>query len=186
MAKKSLSAVTRPLVGLVVVQGVLAILFGIAALFWPDATVKVFATLFGLFVLIWGIALLVQSLIGMGRVSLWWLELLFGVLVLGAGVYLVRNPDVTLAWLILIVGFTFVVRGIVDIIHAFFSREHAVSENKWLYVISALLGVAAGVVILAYPAAGTLAFIWVVGLYAIIEGVVLIVLASRFQELVDA
>lgn len=185
MAKKNINSLTRPLVGLVVAQGVLAILFGIAALFWPGATVKVFATIFGLFVLVWGISLLIQSLISVGRVSLWWLELVFGVGTLALGVYLVRNPEVTLAWLVLFVGFTFVLRGIVDLVQAFFSKETAVVENKWFYVISALLGLAAGVLVLAYPTASGLAFVWVVGLYAIVEGVVLITLANKFQEFVE-
>lgn len=186
MAKKNVSELTRPLVGLVVAQGVLAILFGIAALFWPGATVTIFATLFGLFVLVWGISLLIQSLLGVGRVSLWWLELIFGVGVLALGVYLVRNPEVTLTWLILFVGFTFVIRGVVDLVQAFFSKEPAVTENKWFYVVSALLGLAAGVLVLIYPSASGLAFVWIVGLYAIIEGVVLIALANKFQNLVEA
>lgn len=185
MAKQSLSSLTQPLVGLVVAQGVLSILFGIAALFWPGATVKIFAALFGVFVLVWGISLLIQSLMGIGKVSLWWLELIFGVAILGLGVYLLRNPEVTLAWLILFVGFTFIVRGVVDIVQAFFSKEPAIIDNKWFYVISALLGVIAGVLILLYPATSGLAFVWVVGLYAIVQGVVFIVLANKFQALIE-
>ncbi len=185
MAEQEVSSYTRPLVGLVVTQGVLAILFGIAALFWPGATASIVATLFGMFVLIWGISLLVQSLIGIGKTGLWWLELVFGIAVLGLGVYLVRNPDTTLAWLILFIGFTFVIRGVVDLVQAFFSNDIAVRENKLFYIISALLGLAAGVVVLLHPAAGGLAFLWVVGLYAIVQGVVLIVLANKFQALVE-
>lgn len=186
MARQSVSSFTRPLVGLVVTQGVLAILFGIAALFWPGVTVAIFAMLFGIFVLVWGISLLIQSLMSVETVSLWWLELIFSVAVLGLGVFLVRNPDVTLRWLVLLIGFTFIIRGIVDLVQAFFSRERAVTDNRWFYAISALLGVVAGVIILAYPTAGGLAFVWVVGLYAIIYGAVLIVLANKFQQRIDA
>lgn len=185
MAKKPVSSLTGPLVGLVVSQGVLAILFGIAALFWPKATVGIIAVLFGLFVLVWGISLLIQSLINVGKISLWWLELVFGVALLGVGAYLLRNPEVTLLLLILMIGFTLVIRGLIDLVQAFFSKEPAVVENKWLYILSAALGLIAGVVVLVYPAASGIAFVWVLGLYAIIEGTVLIVLASRFQALID-
>lgn len=185
MSKKPLSSFTRPLVGLIVSQGVLAILFGIAALFWPQATVSIIAILFGLFVLVWGISLLIQSLLNLGKISLWWLELLFGVALLGVGVYLVRNPEVTLMWLVLLIGFTLVVRGLVDIVQAFFSNEPAVVANKWLYAFSAVLGLVAGIIVLTYPAASGLAFVWVLGLYAIVQGVVFIVLASKFQELIE-
>lgn len=185
MAKKPSSNLSRPLVGLVVTQGVIAILFGIAALFWPQATVKIMAMLFGVFVLVWGITTLVQSLISIGKVSLWWLELIFGVLLLGLGVYLIRNPEVTLAWLILFVGFTFIIRGVIDLVQGFFSKEPQVLENKWLYVISAVISLIAGVLVLAHPVASGLAFVWVIGLYAIIQGIVAIVLANKFQELID-
>ncbi len=185
MAKKQ-DSLSDSVVGLIVTQGVIGILFGIAALFWPDTTVRVFAVLFGAFVLVWGIALLIQSLFNMSKWHLWWLELIFGILILGLGVFLVRNPGVTLAWLILMVGFTFIVRGIVDVIEAFFSKDEAVKNSRWIYVFSALVSVIAGVVVLLHPVASGLAFIWIVGLYAIIEGVILIVLAKRFRELSEA
>ena len=131
MVKKQ-NELSDSVVGLIVAQGVMAILFGIAALFWPDTTVRVFAVLFGAFVLVWGITLLIQSLFNMSKKNLWWLELIFGVLALGLGVFLVRNPTVTLAWLILMIGFTFIVRGIVDVIQAFFSKDEAVKGNRWI------------------------------------------------------
>lgn len=186
MVKKQNNTPSGALVGLIVTQGVIAVLFGFAALFWPDVTVRVFAVLFGAFVLVWGIALLIQSLFNVSRWHLWWLELLFGLLILGLGVFLVRNPGVTLAWLILMVGFTFIVRGIVDLVESFFSKNESVKSNRWLYIASALVSLVAGVVTLMHPVASGLAFIWIVGLYAIIEGVILIVLANRFHELADA
>lgn len=185
MAKKPSTNLSRPLVGMVVAQGVIAILFGLAALFWPEATTRIIAMLFGVFVLIWGITTLVQSLISIGKVSLWWLELVFGVLLLGLGVYLVRNPEVTLAWLILFVGFTFAIRGAFDLVQGFFSKDAQVVENKWLYIISAVISLLAGVIVLAHPVASGLAFVWVIGLYAIIQGIVSIVLANKFQELIE-
>lgn len=185
MVKKQ-DNLSGPIIGLVVAQGVIGILFGLAALFWPETTVRVFAVLFGAFVLVWGIAVLIQSLFNMSKWHLWWLELIFGVLILGLGVFLVRNPEVTLAWLILMVSFTFITRGIVDVIEAFFSKDEAVKSSRWIYVLSGLVSFVAGVIVLLHPVATGLAFIWIVGLYAIIEGVILIVLAKRFREIVES
>lgn len=185
MVKKQNNTPSEQLVGLIVAQGVISVLFGMAALFWPDVTVRVFAVLFGAFVLVWGITLLIQSLFNISRWHLWWLELIFGILILGLGVFLVRDPGVTLAWLILLIGFTFIVRGVVDSIEAFFSKDESVKNSRWLYVISALVSLLAGVVTLMHPVASGLAFIWVVGLYAIIEGVIMVVLANRFRELIE-
>ncbi len=185
MVKKQ-DELSSSIVGLVVAQGVIGVLFGIAALFWPETTVRIFAVLFGAFVLVWGITVLIQSLFNMSKWHLWWLELIFGVLILGLGVFLVRSPEVTLAWLILMIGFTFIARGIVDVIEAFFSKDTAVKSSRLLYILSGLVSFAAGVIVLLHPATTGLAFIWIVGLYAIIEGVILIVLAKRFRELSEA
>ena len=182
MVKKQ-NELSDSVVGLIVAQGVMAILFGIAALFWPDTTVRVFAVLFGAFVLVWGITLLIKGLFNMPKRHLWWLELIFGVLILGLGVFLVRNPGVTLAWLILMVGFTFIARGIVDVIEAFFSKDKAVKNSRWVYLLSGLVSFVAGIIVLLHPVTSGLAFIWVVGLYTIIEGVILIVLAKKFRDL---
>ena len=48
MVKKQ-DNLSGPIIGLVVAQGVIGILFGLAALFWPETTVRVFAVLFGAF-----------------------------------------------------------------------------------------------------------------------------------------
>lgn len=185
MTKKQNSAPEGSLVGLVVAQGVALVLFGLAALFWPGVTVSVFAVLFGAFVLVWGITLLIQSLFNISKWHLWWLELIFGILILGLGVFLVRNPEVTLAWLILLIGFTFIVRGVVDVIEAFFSKDAIIKDSRWIYVVSSIISLLAGVIVLTYPAASGLAFVWVVGLYAIIEGIILVVLANKFRESIE-
>lgn len=170
--------------GLVVTQGVIAILAGIVLLFWPGLTAAFVAVLLGLFVLVWGIVGLVRSLIGMGRLNLWWVELLFSVFLVGAGVYLLRNPDVTLSLVILLVGLVFVVRGVVDVVEGLFSRDTDVRQTRVLYLLLGVLGVAAGVFTLAYPASAGLAFLWVVGLYAVLYGSVSLAIALRTRDLV--
>jgi uncharacterized membrane protein HdeD (DUF308 family) len=46
--------------------------------------------------------------------------------------------------------------------------------DKWLLVFSGLISITLGVLILAWPAAGAVAMIWLIGIYAIIFGVLLI------------
>ena len=54
MAKNELTVVEKQLWGLGIAQGVLAILFGIVALFWLGLTVALLIVFFGVFVLVWG------------------------------------------------------------------------------------------------------------------------------------
>jgi len=136
MATKEVSQLATQTWGLVVAEGVLAILAGIAMLFWPGATAVLLVVLFGIFVLVWGVVDLIRSLLGIGKVSTWWLELIFSVLTIGLGVFLLRNTEISLAIFILLIGFIFILRGVVDLLTAFFSRDADVKEARALFVVA--------------------------------------------------
>jgi len=169
------------LVGLLVAQGVAGVLFGIAALFWPGLTVSLLVTIFGVFMVVAGVIGLVHSLLGVGRDKLWWLELLMSVLIVGLGVYLLRNVGVALALFILLVGFTFVLRGIYDVVAGLFGAHKDEEVSRWLHVVAGVIGVLAGVIVLSHPAASGLVFVWAVGLYALLRGAIDIGLAFRLN-----
>jgi uncharacterized membrane protein HdeD (DUF308 family) len=181
MASREVRQLSSQLWGLAVTEGVLAILAGVALLFWPAATAVLLVSLFGLFVLIWGIVGSVRSLISAGRIRGWWVQLIFSVLLVGLGVYLLRNVEIALATFILLIGFTFIVRGLFDVLTAFFSREQGVMDNRGLYVVLGLFGLLAGIVTLVQPVASGLAFIWIAGVYALVYGVFALVFAAKSQ-----
>lgn len=166
-----------------VVGGILTMLFGIAALFWPGITLVTFVYLFSAYVLVWGVVSVVQGFVGMTKAErLWWLSLLFGFFAIGVGVYLVRHPFVSFATLILLTGFTFIIRGVVDIVVGIFSDGQS-AGGKLLAIIAGVLGVLAGVLLLMQPVSAGVAFVWVIGLYALLFGPLLTALAidSRNQ-----
>ena len=123
MSKQVLSPVAKQLWGLGIAFGVVSILFGILALFWPGLTVGLLILMFGVFILVWGIIGLIVSLSSMGTDKFWWLELAFSLLAIGAAVYMLRNPIDTAAVFVFFIGITFLVRGVVDIIEGLFDAK---------------------------------------------------------------
>lgn len=162
-------------------QAIFAVLFGIAAIFWPGETLVVLVYLFSAYVLLWGIFELAHGLMSIRRRGTWWLTALVGVLGLGVGVYLVRHPRVSFTTLILLIGLTFIIRGVIGVVEAFLNQVSA--TQRALMVFVGALAVIAGVVILLQPAAGGVAFVWVVGLYALIYGVLMFVLALEARNI---
>jgi uncharacterized membrane protein HdeD (DUF308 family) len=165
---------------LFLIQGVLAVFFGLAAIFWPGLTLTALVYLFSAFVLAWGIFEIIHGFLGIGRRHSWWLTLIFGIAGLAAGIYLVRHPGVSFTALILIIGLLLIGRGILDIV-AIFLEGHSTSHK----VLSAIIGfaaVAAGIFILFQPASGGVAFVWVLGLYAFIYGALTIALAVQARN----
>lgn len=157
------------------IQGVLAMAFGLAAIFWPGLTSLALAYLFAVFLLIDGFVLLI---LGFGRwtpkahTRIWW-----GVLQVLLGLFVLYNPDVTFGILVLILGMTLIVRGAFNAIHAIlWTREHF--GERLLHGVQGGLGLAVGTVVVLQPAAGGLAFVWVLGLYALVTGTMLLALAS--------
>ncbi len=156
-----------------VVQGIATLLFGIVALFWPGLTLTVLVYLFGAYVLVVGIIDLISGVLRISRGGWgWFVQLLLGVLGIGVGVYLVRHPAATFATIILLIGLVLVVRGVIDVVMAFLGGERQPS-SRVLTGLGGLLSLIVGVVVLNQPVAGGVAFVWLIGIYAIIGGVLL-------------
>lgn len=159
-----------------VIQGIVTLLFGIAALFWPGLTLVTLVYLFSAYVLIWGVIEIIKGLVSIdGFLGSWWLAVIFGVFALGVGVYLVRHPSVTFTTLILLIGFTFIIRGVFDIVEGIFGGVRL--SGKVLYILAGALAVIAGIILLQQPVAGGVAFVWILGLYALILGPLTIALS---------
>jgi uncharacterized membrane protein HdeD (DUF308 family) len=184
MAKNKVTLLQRELWGLGIASGVLAVLFGILALFWPGLTVALLLLFFGVFVLVWGIVGLIVSLASIGVNNLWWLELLFSLLAVGIAVYVLRNPEDAAKLFVIFIGLTFLVRGLIDLIAGLFDREQS-SDTKVFRIIAGAIGVLAGGIVLLNPVSAGVAVVWVIGLYAVLYGSLAIAFAFRAQKLFE-
>lgn len=164
-------------------RGVAAVLFGIAAVFWPGITLVTLVYLFSAFILVSGVVEVVHGIGAITRKGTWFLTLLLGVLQIGVGVYLLRHPLVSFATLILLIGFTLIVRGVIEGVAAF-SDDMSVTMRT-LVMIGAIISVLAGIVVLFQPAAGGVAFVWILGLYALVTGPLLIALSLDAKRMLD-
>lgn len=170
--------------GVLAIRGILAILFGLAAVFWPGLTLVTLVYLFSAFILANGLVTLVVGLINVFRDDNSFvsriLTVLLGVVELGVGVYLLRHPTVAFGTLILIIGFVLIARGLIELFNGLFEDDTA--TNKTIMTIGGLLSVGVGVFVLLQPASGGVAFVWVLGLYALITGPMLLALSYDLKK----
>lgn len=164
------------------VRSVALIIFGIFAVVWPGITLALISVAFALFLIVSGISDVITGLVTIGKRSLWFLTLLLGVLEAGVGVYLLRHSLLELGVFIALVGLAFIVKGILEVVAAF-DQPHTGGE-KTLMVLIGLIAVIVGIVILAHPASGGLAFVWALGLYGILAGAVGVALAIKSRDAV--
>jgi uncharacterized membrane protein HdeD (DUF308 family) len=167
-----------------ILQGVLAVFFGITALFWPGLTLVNLVYLFSGFVLGLGIIEIMHGIMSIRRRNTWWVTLLVGLIGLGVGVYLLRHPGVSFDTFILVIGIGLIARGVLDAVRSFVDRTPAV--NRALSAVLGIAAIAAGILILLQPVGGGVAFVWILGLYALIYGTFTLALAfemrSAFEE----
>ncbi len=166
------------------VRGIAAILFGIAAVFWPGLTLVTLVYLFGAFVLVNGVVSVVHGIGGVGKHQRWIWTLLIGLIEIGVGVYLLRHPGVNFALLILIISFTLIAVGVAEVIATFVTKNIGATE-RLLTLLGGAAAVIVGIVLLFQSEAAGVAFVWVLGLYALITGPILVALSIDAKNIAE-
>ena len=158
--------------GWVVAYGVLSVLAGIIAIFWPHATLAVIAIIFAIqlifaavyeFVFVWAIP--AQS---------GWLRAvvaLLAIISLVAAVYLLGHPGLTLLLLAVLLGVYWIVQGATEL---FVAIGHPEVRNRAWVVVSGILSVLAGSVVVLYPGISLVFLTLVLGFWLILFGVSLV------------
>jgi uncharacterized membrane protein HdeD (DUF308 family) len=167
---------------LVVLRGVFAVLFGIAALVWPDATLAALVLLFGAYALVDGICDIGTGIAGWGvsGSSRWWLVLggIAGVIV---GLITFFYPNITATVLLYFIGAWAIVTGVFEVLGAIQLRQ--VINDEWLLIFSGILSIVFGVLVFVYPQASALSIVWLIAIYAIVLGISTIALGFRVKSL---
>jgi uncharacterized membrane protein HdeD (DUF308 family) len=165
---------------LLALRGLVAVLFGVLAFVWPGITLITLVWLFGAFALVNGLLSLVlaaKAPKGYPRFG----SLIFGGLLgILAGLVTFVMPGITALGLLILIAAWALVTGILEIIAAI--RLRKIITNEWLLILAGIASVAFGVILLLRPAAGALALIWWFGAWALIFGILMIVLAFRMRN----
>lgn len=166
----------------VALRGAAAVLFGVLALVWPGITVFALVTLFGAYALVDGAFAIGSAIFGRGRSggSRGWLavEGIAGIII---GILTFVWPGVTTLVLLWLIAAWAVITGVLEVVAAIRLRREL--RGEWMLIVSGVISVLFGILLMVWPAAGALAVIVLIGLYAIVFGVVLLALAFRLRRL---
>jgi uncharacterized membrane protein HdeD (DUF308 family) len=160
-------------------RGLMGILFGVLALAWPGLTLVTLVILFAAWALLVGIASVAGALRHGRGGDEWWGALLLGVVSIGAGIVAALHPALTALVLVLVMGANALVVGVIDILAAIRLRQ--VVAHEWLLAVAGLVSVVFGACVFLFPGAGALALVWMISLYAIVSGALLLALALRMR-----
>ena len=162
-----------------VLRGVAAIIFGLLAYFWPAITFAVLVLFFGAYALWDGVFALINAFRTGGDRR--WALILEGIAGIAAGLITFFWTGAASLALLLVIGAWAIVTGIFEIVAAIRLRKEI--EGEWLLLLSGVVSVLFGIAVAIWPAAGLVAVTWMIGAYAIIFGVLLIVLGFRLRTI---
>lgn len=159
----------------VLLRGLIALAFGAFALARPGLTLITLILIFGMYVLADSITAL-----WIGGGSRLWPIVIIGILGVLVGLATIAYPGITAVALLYVIALWSIVRGIGDLLTVLWWRSQ--SRSLLELIVGGLVSIVFGAWLLSAPARGALAVVWVIGIWAIIEGVVLTIFAFRLRS----
>ena len=121
------------------------ITFGLILFAWPRETILVLAVVVGAALVFFGV-LEIASAIVQRNLPFWGWFLFRGIVTTILGVLLLAWPGRTILVLAIVFGIYLIFTGITEVVLAIVIRD---AENRWLYLLLGILGIALGVIVLA-------------------------------------
>lgn len=161
------------------VRGILVLIFGLLALFSPGAVLASLLLYLGIVALLGGIFTIIGSIVskGDGKMS----GILEGIIYLIIGILFIASPVFVLASIVYFIGIWALISGVMQIIFALKLRK--VIENEWIAVIGGIISIIFALVLFFNVAASANAVVMVIGVFAIISGIMQMILSFKIKGL---
>lgn len=159
---------------LVLLRGIISILFGIIAIINPGLTALTLALFFGAYAVIDGIFAIGTAVFGARDMHNRFILGLEGALGIIFGILVLTWPGISLIVFLQLIAVWALVTGVIQIISAFRERD------IWMG-LAGLLSIIFGIIFFRFPGEGVLALITVVGIYAIVFGVLFVILSFKLR-----
>jgi uncharacterized membrane protein HdeD (DUF308 family) len=161
----------------VLLRGIAGVIFGIVLLAWPQATVGVALWVFGVFAIVAGLVGGMVAFSDRHERQHWVWSIVGGLASIVIGIIVLANPHGSAKFVLFLIAIMAIIWGLSDLFMAVTIRKEASAFSVWMLVLAGLISFAFGLYALIHPGNGAVAIIWLIGIYAIAWGLVL-VLAS--------
>jgi uncharacterized membrane protein HdeD (DUF308 family) len=178
---QGLKALVKSVWWMFLLKGVVAIVFGLVALFMPGTAAMSLLMALGFYALfdgastVWG-AVKVRKLDGS-----WWLLALEGLLGVFIGWLALSRPGEVTLMFIFIFAFWAVFGGLLRIVLAIRLRKEI--QGEFTLIAGGAMSVLFGVFLISRPVAGLLGVMWMIGGIALLIGIVMVMLAMKARGL---
>src|SRR5438477_12731513 len=164
-----------------VLRGIAAVLFGIMAFAYPGLTVAVLVLLFGAWILVDGVFRVIGAIGHRASDKEWGFDLIIGIMGIIIGFLTFQAPRITALALIIYIAAWALMIGATEIALAIKLRREI--KGEWFLILMGLCSIIFAIMLLWNPLPGALALVWLIASYAIVFGILGIILGFRLRSL---
>jgi uncharacterized membrane protein HdeD (DUF308 family) len=175
-----MNTIAKPAWMALMLRGIISVIFGLFAFFYPYLTMATLVMLIGIFITVNGILTIIMAFTYKRHNDHWWNYLLQGLISLVLGILIMTWPGITAILLFMIVAAWIIIVGIIEIIAYINLRQ--LFTNNLILVVAGILSVLLGLYFIRFPKAGIFALIWLIGIYAIFIGSLSIIAAIKLKK----
>lgn len=162
------------------VRGILAIILGVIALLSPSGAYLSLVLIIGIYALVSGVVAIISALTSKAKSENWWWIIFVGIIGILFGAFTLLQPAAMSAiWLLLIAAWA-ILTGILEIITGIRLRKFIKGEF-WL-ILGGAVSVLFGIFLFVNPTSGAFAIGFIVGVFAILIGILYILLAFSMKK----
>jgi uncharacterized membrane protein HdeD (DUF308 family) len=162
-------------------RGLFALAFGVITLLQPAVTLAWLLMFFAFYTLADGVLGVWSAIAGRKENEHWGVMLLWGLAGIVVGLLVLTSPGVTVLALLFYIAIWAIATGILEIVAAIRLRKEI--EGEWLLILGGLASVAFGIFLMAHPGAGAISLVWLIGSFAMVFGIILVLLALKVRKL---
>ena len=165
----------------VALRGLVAVVLGVVLFVWPGVTLDVLIKAFAIYAFAEGAVVVFGSLRYRREVSDWPTLVLLGLFSALVGIFMFARPQLTeLAFLYLVAARALVI-GVLDVGVGVQVRRDV--RDEWLVLLAGVASILFGLIVFARPAESAVALVWLVSLYAVVHGGLMMAFAFRAKGL---
>jgi len=160
-------------------RGILGIIFGLICLLTPGIALGAFVIVFAAYMFVDGVFAIISGIRAARSGETWGLLILEGVVDLAAGVIAILWPAITLVALVWIVAIWAIVSGALMLAAAFSLN---LDYGRWWLALGGIASIIFGILLIIEPFIGAVVLTLWIGAYAVVFGVLLLVLAFQLHS----
>ena len=172
---------------LVLFRGIAAILLGIILLTNTAATLAIIIIFLGIYWLVDGIITLLASFTGRNEHGNWGWGMFSGIISILAGLAVLSQPVLTamftVSFIVSVVGIMIIISGVSSIVTGFRLRK---TSGEGMMILGGILTLILGLLLLMNPLFSALVYVYMIAVFSIIGGIILIILAFKVKKLKTA